>query len=390
MNKSTLKKIFLPVIFFLVIILFASSIPLINQPSQTPTTNTVSQLSQSTQSSQTQPTACIYYFYGIGCPLCANVKPVLEQLEVKYPQITIKRFEIYENKSNSLLFNNLLDSYNYNGTRGIPAIFIADKSFLGDKPIIENLEKEILNRPSSTCPSPEQTQQKPLAVTSIFAIAGAAIVDSINPCAIAVLLILLTSFFAIGKPKRALKSGLAFTLAIFIMYLLIGFGLISLFRGIHSIWAGTAYILRIILGIFAILLGLANLKDFFWYGRAFIMEIPIKWRPMMKKMLRAVTSPKGAFLAGIFVTAFELPCTGGPYFFVTAYLADKISSASILPILLFYNLIFILPLLLLNFSFYFGFTTIEKTERWRQSNLRILHLITGLILLALGVMVLVF
>lgn len=341
------------------------------------------------------PSACIYYFYGIGCTHCAKVKPVLDELQQKYPDIQIQKFEIYHKKENSDLLHEFLDSYNYQGSRGVPALFISDKYFLGDKPIIKNLEQEILNNPSAQCPVPNGggtgttgnvSPLSKLTFASIITIAGAAIVDSINPCAIAVLLILLTSLFLIGKPKRALKSGLAFTLSIFIMYFLLGIGLVTLFKGILSVWAGIANILRIVIGTFAILIGLANIKDFFWYGKGFVMEIPLKWRPSMKKLLRKVASPKGAFLMGFLISAFELPCTGGPYFFVTGYLADKVPYSTIIPVLLIYNLIFILPLLILNFAFYSGLTSIQKAESWRQRNIRLLHLIGGLIMIALGIM----
>ncbi|MBU1204145.1 MAG: GAP family protein [Nanoarchaeota archaeon] len=363
---------------------------------QTENLNSQTTLPQDTLSPPASPTSCIYYFYGNGCQYCEKVKPVLNDLQSRYPNLELHKFEIYHDKENSKLLNNFLDSYDYQGQRGIPALFIADKYFLGDKPIIENLEKELLDNPDAVCPkingqgtgiTGNTSPMTRLTFTSFIAIAGAAIVDSINPCAIAVLLILLTSLFLIGKPKKALSSGLAFTLSIFLMYFLIGLGLITLFKGISSVWSYAARILRIFIGFFAIGIGLANLKDFFWYGKGFTTEIPLKWRPILKRMLHKVTSPKGAFIIGIFVTAFELPCTGGPYFFVTGFLANQVSYAAIIPILLFYNFIFVLPLLILNFAFFFGLTTIEKTERWRQRNIRLLHLIAGMIMLGLGIMV---
>lgn len=50
-------------------------------------------------------------------------------------------------------------------------------------------------------------------------------------------------------------------------------------------------IFKWIIGIFGILIGLANLKDFFWYGEGFIMEVPLAWRPRMMKIIQAVVSP---------------------------------------------------------------------------------------------------
>jgi len=135
--------------------------------------------------------------------------------------------------------------------------------------------------------------------------------------------------------------------------------------------------------------GLFNIKDFIWYGGGgFVMEIPRSWRPTMQKLLLKVSSPVGAFLTGLAVTAFELPCTGGPYFFVVGLLSNQLSMPQILPILLYYNLIFVSPLLLLTILIYFGYASIERAIDWKERNLRLLHLVAGLLMLGLGVWVL--
>jgi cytochrome c biogenesis protein CcdA len=66
-----------------------------------------------------------------------------------------------------------------------------------------------------------------LKTLSLITIISAAIVDSINPCAMSVLLILLGSLLASGNKFRAIKAGCAFTASIFLMYLLFGLGLFS-------------------------------------------------------------------------------------------------------------------------------------------------------------------
>jgi len=67
-------------------------------------------------------------------------------------------------------------------------------------------------------------------------------------------------------------------------------------------------------GILAILLGIFNLKDYFFYRPGGLAtEMPMKLRPGMKLLIKKITSPKGAFTIGIFVTLFLLPCTIGPY-----------------------------------------------------------------------------
>jgi len=339
-------------------------------------------------------TTCIYLFYGNGCPHCARVEPFINQLELKYQNLEIHIFEIYNNRSNALLLNNYFDAYNISEKeRGIPAIFIANKYLIGDKPILENLENEIKNNEGAACPKLEEAQAtgltgaksplKKLGTLSIVTVIGAALVDSINPCAIAVLLILLGALLTTGDKRKALKAGLAFTISIYIVYFLFGLGLFSALQ-----ITGLSYWFYKIIGILAILIGLANIKDYFWYGAGgFVMEIPRSWRPSLKRMLGAVTSPIGAFLMGFIVCLFELPCTGGPYIFILGLLAERATMMAAVPILLLYNIFFILPLILITLLMYFGFASVEKMTEWKEKNIRRLHLIAGLIMLALGIIV---
>jgi len=83
----------------------------------------------------------IYYFYGDGCRHCAEAKPFLAELENKYPEITIKSFETWHNKSNSDLF---VAMSNACGSKvvGVPTIFVGHKPIIGfDNP--ERKGKEI-------------------------------------------------------------------------------------------------------------------------------------------------------------------------------------------------------------------------------------------------------
>lgn len=217
---------------------------------------------------------------------------------------------------------------------------------------------------------------------SFSVITGAALVDSINPCAIAVLLILLSSLLSTKNKRTAIFTGLLFTFGLFIAYFLAGLGL---FHALNL--SGMARWLHTIVGILAVLIGLSNIKDFFYYGGGgFITEIPRSWRPTLKNMLSKVTHPIFAFLIGLVVIFFELPCTGGPYLFTIGYLAS-LPKISLIPILLYYNFVFISPLLLITGLIYFGYSNVDKAMSWKDRNIKILHLIAGIIMLSLGLWV---
>ena len=179
---------------------------------------------------------------------------------------------------------------------------------------------------------------------------------------------------------KALGAGLAFTLSIYISYFLMGIGL---YTAINA--TGITHWFYTIVAVLAILIGIFNLKDYLWYGKWFIMEVPLSWRPKLKSLIKGITSIPGAFLIGFAVSLFLLPCTSGPYIVILGLLAETTTKNYAIGLLLLYNLIFILPMLTITLLVYFGFTTTEQAEEWRQNKLKILHLIAGIILILLGI-----
>ncbi|OIO23885.1 hypothetical protein AUJ65_02720 [Candidatus Micrarchaeota archaeon CG1_02_51_15] len=334
---------------------------------------------------------CAYFFYGTGCPHCALAEPAVRQLQEN--GVSITSFEVYGNASNAELLNEFFSSRGIPAhERGVPALFYSNGYFLGDRAIAEEAGKTLSGNGTRPCPtasngngtfhsSAASPSRQMGSAELIFFVAGAAFVDSINPCAIAVLVILLSALLFAGEPRRALKAGLAFIASVYVAYFLFGLGLFSVIQvsGL-SIW-----IYRLV-GVLAIAIGLLNIKDFIWYGRGgFVMEVPRSWRPALKNLLKSVTGPKGAFAAGFIVCPFELPCTGGPYLFTIGLLSAQMTWQQATPILLLYNAVFVLPLLAIVAALHFGWTTLEKTEAFKENNLRNLHLIAGLVMLALGI-----
>lgn len=208
----------------------------------------------------------------------------------------------------------------------------------------------------------------------------AALVDSINPCEFAVLIILLATISSKINRKTALYSGLAFSFTLYISYLLMGIGIYSAIA-----ISGFAYKFYFVVAILAIVLGLLNLKDYFWYGKGILMEVPLSWRPRLQMLIRNVTSVPGVVVVAFLVSLFLLPCTSGPYIVILGLLSQAATKVYAFLLLLLYNLIFILPMLIITFAVYYGFTTTEQMERWRLRQLKVLHLIAGIIILGLGI-----
>ena len=327
----------------------------------------------------------IYHFYGQGCPHCARMKIFLDELEDRFPSVEIKRYEIYQDQNNRDEYFALSAAYGLDVEKmPVPITFIGDKVFAGFTDAVEEeVRAQVDYCLSNLCTTKEPKTGTVLDTVTIPVVIAAAAVDAINPCAFAVLIILLSTILAAGSRRKALLAGLAFSLSVFISYLLMGIGLYSAIQV-----ANVTGIIYTAVAVLAIIVGLFNLKDYLWYGKWFRMEVPMAWRPKMKLLLKGVTSVPGAFLVGILISLFLLPCTSGPYIVILGLLSETATRTSAIPLLTLYNLVFVLPMILITLAIYFGFTTTLKAEEWRKRKLKVLHLIAGIIILLIGVFML--
>jgi cytochrome c biogenesis protein CcdA/glutaredoxin len=326
------------------------------------------------------------YFYSETCAHCEKVDKYFQEEDI-YNTYDIEKIEA-SGPYNMAYFNKFLDAFSVPADkRGFPAIFFQDKMILGDEPIINSFVNEIEKVAATEAPTPEkisemlnieQNNKHIVADVSLIVLIWAALVDAINPCAFAVLILLVATVISAKGRKGGLYSGLLFSIAIFISYFMMGLGL---YKAIG--FFNLPKIFSIIIGGVAIIVGIANLKDFFWYGKGFVMEVPFSWRPKMQAIIRNVTSPLGALGAGFLVSLFLLPCTSGPYIVILGLLAQKENLMHTIWMLFIYNLIFVLPMVIITISMYLGIRA-KGLENWRQKNIRLLHLIAGAIMLFIG------
>ncbi len=213
-----------------------------------------------------------------------------------------------------------------------------------------------------------------------------ALADSVNPCAIAVLTMVLMSILIQNpeKKKKVLLGGLAFVSAVYIGYLFYGLIIIQFFKTFAEVLRENSTYIYNGLGILAMILGALNMKDFFIYKKGGIAtEMPIWMRPKVKKIIDKITSPLGALIIGFFVTLFLLPCTIGPYIIASGLLSE-LGTLGALPWLMYYNLLFVIPMLIIVGLIYLGFTRIQDVSGWKERNIKKLHLIAGILLFLVG------
>lgn len=218
---------------------------------------------------------------------------------------------------------------------------------------------------------------------------GAALLDSINPCVFGVLIFLIAFMTKMFKnAQKMLLGGLLYTAVVYLTYFFIGLGFLKV-----TVSLGFSTIIYWIAAIIAITAGLLEVKDFFWYGKGFsLMMFPGTARRLrfytqkIEKLHRkdGWLTYAAAALLGVFVVLIELPCTGAPYLAILAIIGQGNFSAGI-PLLLFYNLIFILPLFVIIGVAYFGKSS-AALEKWRQKHRGLMRLAVGLFLIALGIL----
>lgn len=214
-----------------------------------------------------------------------------------------------------------------------------------------------------------------------------ALADAVNPCEIAVLIMAVIAIL-IQNPenrKKVLYAGLAFSSAIFMGYIFYGVVIIYLLGEFSLLLKNYSPYLYNGLGIVALLIGALNIKDYFMYQPGGIAtEMPMRMRPRVKMLINKITSPGGAFVIGLLVTVFLVPCTMGPYFIASGLLVP-LGIIKSLPWLIYYNIIFILPMIAITLMVFFGFKKIEEVSGWKEKNIRKLHLIAGILLVCVGI-----
>ncbi|MBN2891293.1 MAG: hypothetical protein JXL97_05455 [Bacteroidales bacterium] len=221
---------------------------------------------------------------------------------------------------------------------------------------------------------------------NFWQLTGLALADSVNPCAIAVLTMVLVSIL-IENPKgkkQVLLAGLAFVTSVLIGYLVYGTIIIQFFLVFAEFLREKSVYVYKGLAALAMILGSLNIKDYFYYKQGSLgTEMPLFMRPKVKKIIGKITSPSGAFVIGFIVTLFLLPCTMGPYIIASGLLAE-LGTLGALPWLLYYNIIFVLPMLTVVVIVYFGFKEVDEVSGWKERNIKKLHLIAGILLFLVG------
>lgn len=215
-------------------------------------------------------------------------------------------------------------------------------------------------------------------------VAATGFLDGIHPCAIAILIFFIAFLLTLSRTfKNIFFLGLVYIFVIFLTYLAVGVGLLSgiVLFGQHHFFAKLGSWLLIFLGAIQI-------KDYFFPHFPLHLRMPKISSNKAKVLLEKATLPSiiiAAFLVGL----CSIPCAGGIYAAITALLASKTTYFSGFLYLILYNIMFVMPLLIL-LVLAANPLTLAKIAEFRQKNEKLEKLIMGLMMIVLGAGILIF
>ncbi|MFW5865563.1 MAG: hypothetical protein ACOCU6_00540 [Nanoarchaeota archaeon] len=219
------------------------------------------------------------------------------------------------------------------------------------------------------------------------------IIDGFNPCNLMVLTMLISLMLTESHSrKKILVVALTFVSVIFIFYFLFMAAWVNIFK-----YIGFIDPLRYAIAAIAIIAGLINIKELFFFRKGITLMIQDKHVGPVKRRIKQVAHliNKGSIptligasaILGIFASLVELPCTAGFPLIYTGILAGAglESGFGHYAYLLLYNLFYILPLLVIVTVFSASF----RGKQVDKKTMSIIKFVGGFIMLLLGLILLI-
>ena len=354
-----------------------------------------------------QPVIQLYFYWSQKCPHCLEALPFVEQLATQRPDVVLHSYQLVGEPENVTRYE-LMASALGQVAQSVPAFFVCNMMLTGyDKDITPRQIESLINRcqqhlgTNKNLDNFASSENEPLllhlpllgnveaGVSSLplmtMIIAG---VDAFNPCAFFVLMFLLSLLLHTRSRKRMLLVGGVFVFFSGLLYFLFMTAWLNLFRVIGHLDAIT-----MIAALVAIAVGLINVKDFFWFKQGVSLTISANAKPKLFERMRGLLQAQSltTLLAAtvglaLFANLYEFLCTAGfPMVYTRILTLSELSSTQYYLYLIFYNLIYIIPLLIIVLVFVvtMGARKLQKREG------RGLKLVSGTMMLTLGVILFV-
>ncbi len=343
------------------------------------------------------------YFYQTGCKECSRAESDIQYMRSRYPQFVVQEFNVYDNAA---LAEWLAERAGREGWHS-PSLFIGQDALVGEEEITpENIEALIERHAESGSGKVWEAfdpQKDKSGLVERFRSLGpltvvlAGLVDGLNPCAFATLIFFVSYLSLSGRQgKEILAVGGAFTLGVFLAYLGVGLGLYQVLDALGGLLDTLSRWLYGLMGLMCAVLAVYSFLDFLKARRGEIgdmsLNLPHSLRMRINSVIRQGRKSQayvvGALVTGIVVSFLELACTGQVYLptiiFVTS-VPDLRAKAVVY--LFLYNLLFVMPLVVVFVLAYYG-TTSKDLTRFMQKRAAMVKL--GMVVLFASLSTLLF
>ena len=356
----------------------------------------------------------IYLFYGEECPHCAKARPFIDKLEQVYPELTVKRYEVWHDKENAKFFSKLSDVCNNPLPGIVPAVFIDEQVIVGydsdeskgkeyEDAIKMCIEKSCIDpaiklNQTTICKPPKDLEQKTIRVPilgevdpkklslPIFAMV-LGLLDGFNPCSMWVLLFLLALLAYTGSRKKMLFVGGLFILVSAAGYFLFMTAWLNFF-----LYIGFFSWMRILVGLGAIAAGLINMKELFFFRKGLSLSIPDKHKKKLIERMHFIIHEAAipSVIVGIATLALtvnfvEFLCTAGfPAIFTKVLAMNHLNPFQYYFYMVVYIIMYELDdivVLGIALIFFNRKTLTEKQGKWMKFIAGLMMLVLGLLLI---------
>lgn len=357
-----------------------------------------------TARADTPPGVTLYFFWGEGCPHCERARPFLEELKRNYPGLRVKECEVLKHRENIPRLMEMAKACNQEAT-GVPTFIIGNhmvSGFTAETPVeLEQLVKSALAGAAAGHAGQKPPSASVEAITipligrvdtsrfslPVFTIVIAGL-DSFNPCAFFVLFFLLSLLIHAHSRSRMLLIGGVFVIFSGVVYFVFMAAWLNLF-----LLTGTLPAVTMAAGVIALVVAAINIKDFFFFEQGISLVIPEEKKPKlfarMRNLLRAdslLAMVAGTAVLALAANSYELLCTAGfPMVYARMLTLQHLSTLGYYGYLAFYNVVYIIPLAVIVAIFTITLGSRKLTE-WQG---RILKLVSGVMMLGLGLVLLI-
>jgi cytochrome c biogenesis protein CcdA/glutaredoxin len=344
----------------------------------------------------------LYYFYQPACPECNRAEALLNGLSKKYLNLIVYRYNILED-TNKIFYEGLAEVRNIPDDKRliVPAIFVGDDYLIREisSGEIENLTKKYsggsLRLDTLRISMAEKNIIKRFTRFSLLGVIFAGLLDGINPCAFATIIFFVSYLLFMGRKKRTvIIMSISFILAVFLCYLAIGLGAYIILNTIVAIKI-IGRIIFLSFGIFAIILGVLSLYDYFVVrtGKTnkMILQLPLIVKQRIHKEIKERTDTGGiiigSFVAGILISFLEFGCTGQVYFPTITFVVSR-ANLGLKPflLLLIYDIMFILPLIII--AIVAGTISRDSVANFLSKRIPVIKILTAILFFVLGILLL--